>query len=311
MDLKLYPPMRVTLITFLSLLITLAAVAQVTEATLKLSIADVQSNSVAGASIEITNEDTGIKRTVVTDNNGQVMVAGLPSGSYAVSLKDAGFKTFSQKNLKLNVGQMAELKILLSVGDVEEVVNIEAGAAQLQVATEGRVSDTLDQKKVSELPIPQRDVYALPKLSSGATFIPGAANSTKLTNSPVVTVNGNRYRGNNYVLDGAMNSNSNWQAYTTAARKYETVSRELKLHVSFAISMANGCRYCTLHQVLGLRRLGVDPGKLVTMAKDDSALTPRELAAVVFARKITREPARLTKEDYAALVSEFKEQGGT
>jgi hypothetical protein len=79
----------------------------------------------------------------------------------------------------------------------------------LQIATEGRVADTLDQKKVSELPIPQRDVYALPKLSSGATFIPGAANSTKLTNSPVVTVNGNRYRGNNYVLDGAMNSNSN------------------------------------------------------------------------------------------------------
>jgi hypothetical protein len=79
----------------------------------------------------------------------------------------------------------------------------------LQIATEGRVADTLDQKKVSELPIPQRDVYALPKLSSGATFIPGAANSTKLTNSPVVTVNGNRHRGNNYVLDGAMNSNSN------------------------------------------------------------------------------------------------------
>ena len=45
-------------------------------------------------------------------------------------------------------------------------------------------------------------MYALPKLSAGATFIPGAANSTKLTNSPVVTVNGNRYRGNNYVLDG-------------------------------------------------------------------------------------------------------------
>jgi hypothetical protein len=94
------------------------------------------------------------------------------------------------------------LKIQLSVGAVEEVVNIEAGMAQLQIATEGRVADTLDQKKVSELPIPQRDVYALPKLSSGATFIPGAANSTKLTNSPVVTVNGNRYRGNNYVLDG-------------------------------------------------------------------------------------------------------------
>ena len=99
--------------------------------------------------------------------------------------------------------------MLLSVGDVQEIVNVEGAAAQLQIATEGRVSDALNQQKISELPIPQRDVFALTKLSAGATFIPGAANSTKLTSSPVVTVNGNRYRGNNYVLDGAMNSNSN------------------------------------------------------------------------------------------------------
>jgi AhpD family alkylhydroperoxidase len=100
-----------------------------------------------------------------------------------------------------------------------------------------------------------------------------------------------------------------WRAYTTMTRKYESVSREIKLHVSFAISMANGCRYCTLHQVLGLRRLGVDPAKLVAMAKYDSALTERERTAVAFARKITREPAKLTKDDYAALVWEFKAQG--
>jgi hypothetical protein len=209
MTMKLLSLGRIFLFALLLPPVSPAAIAQVTEATLKLSVADEQSNTVSGVSVEITNEDTGVKRAAVTDNNSQVTVAGLPSGSYAVSLKANGFKSFSQKNLKLNVGQMAELKIQLSVGAVEEVVNIDAGTAQLQIATEGRVADTLDQKKVSELPIPQRDVYALPKLSSGATFIPGAANSTKLTNSPVVTVNGNRYRGNNYVLDGAMNSNSN------------------------------------------------------------------------------------------------------
>ncbi len=183
--------------------------AQVTDATLKLSVSDAQNNSVASSSIEVINEETGMRRMVQTDNHGQVTVAGLPSGNYSLSLKASGFKTFQQRNLKLNVGQTAELAIQLSVGEVHEVVNIEAAAAQLQISTEGRVADALDQRKVSELPIPQRDVYALPKLSAGATFIPGAANSTKLTNSPVVTVNGNRYRGNNYVLDGAMNSNSN------------------------------------------------------------------------------------------------------
>lgn len=100
-----------------------------------------------------------------------------------------------------------------------------------------------------------------------------------------------------------------WRAYTGATREYNSVSREIKLHVSFAISMVNGCRYCTLHQVQGLRRLKVDPAKLMAMARDDSALTPRELTAVAFARQITRDPARLTKADYDVLVAEFQEQG--
>jgi alkylhydroperoxidase family enzyme len=47
----------------------------------------------------------------------------------------------------------------------------------------------------------------------------------------------------------------------------------------------------------------------MAMAKDDANLTPRELTAVRFARKITREPVASTKADYDALVAEFKEQG--
>ena len=100
-----------------------------------------------------------------------------------------------------------------------------------------------------------------------------------------------------------------WGKYGNAAREYDAVSRELKLQVSFAVSMANGCRYCTLHQVLGLKRLDVSTAKLMQMRKDDSALTPQELAAVTFARKLTREPASITDADYRALEGQFGKQG--
>lgn len=100
-----------------------------------------------------------------------------------------------------------------------------------------------------------------------------------------------------------------WRAYGQAVREKATVGRDIQLQVSFAVSTANGCRYCVLHQVLGLRRLGVSPAKLVSMKKDDSALTPRELAAVAFARKVTRAPASVTDEDFRALKAEFGEQG--
>ena len=45
------------------------------------------------------------------------------------------------------------------------------------------------------------------------------------------------------------------------------------------------------------------------MAKDDAALTPREMTAVKFARRITGEPAQLTRADWDALVKEFTPQG--
>ena len=79
----------------------------------------------------------------------------------------------------------------------------------MPVAREGRLSDNFVASKIADLPLPQRDIFLLPKLSAGATAIAGSASSTKLSNSPVVTVNGNRYRGNNYVLDGAVNVNPN------------------------------------------------------------------------------------------------------
>ena len=100
-----------------------------------------------------------------------------------------------------------------------------------------------------------------------------------------------------------------WRDYGTANRAGWTIDRNIQLQISFAVSMANGCRYCTLHQVLGLRRLGVEVGKLMAMKKDDSALTPRELTAVEFARKLTKQPNSTTDADFAKLKKEFGEQG--
>jgi len=100
-----------------------------------------------------------------------------------------------------------------------------------------------------------------------------------------------------------------WRGYTSTLGTDAVVSREVLLQVSFAVSSANGCRYCTLHQVLGLRRLGVSIDKLLQMQKDDSALTTRELTAVIFARKLTQAPATVSDEDYRKLQSEFGERG--
>lgn len=100
-----------------------------------------------------------------------------------------------------------------------------------------------------------------------------------------------------------------WREFGFANRQNWSIDRNIQLQISFAVSMANGCRYCTLHQVKGLRGLGVDPKKLMAMKKDDSALTPRELVAVEFARKLTKSPSSITDADFEKVKKEFGEQG--
>jgi len=100
-----------------------------------------------------------------------------------------------------------------------------------------------------------------------------------------------------------------WREFGFQNRQNWSIERNIQLQISFAVSMVNGCRYCTLHQVKGLRGLGVDPAKLLAMKKDDSALTSRELTAVEFARKLTKEPASVTDADFEKVKKEFGEQG--
>ncbi len=100
-----------------------------------------------------------------------------------------------------------------------------------------------------------------------------------------------------------------WRNYGTTVRADSKIGREIQLQVSLAVSMANGCRYCVVHQVVGLRRLGIDPARLLALRKDDSALSPRELVAVSFARKLTARADSISDADFASLRREFQDYG--
>lgn len=183
--------------------------AQITETSLRGMVSDSSGNVIVASAVVAQNDATAQISTTTTNENGEFVFPSLPSGSYTIFVRVPGFKTYELKSLKLNVGQTADLTIKLEIGEVSATIQVEGNETLTQVSSEARVSDTFTRQSITELPIPQRDVFALSKLSAGATAIAGAANSTKLTNSPVITVNGNRYRGNNYVLDGALNVNAN------------------------------------------------------------------------------------------------------
>lgn len=197
------------LIAFTLLFLVSSVRGQITETSLRGTVLDGAGNVIVASAVVAQSEATAKVYTTTTNESGEFVFASLPSGNYTVYVRVPGFKTYELKNLKLNVGQTSQLDIKLEISDVQAVVQIGGEDSVLPVSNEARLSDVFTRQAVSELPLPQRDIFLLPKLSAGATAIPGAANSTKLLNSPVVTVNGNRYRGNNYVLDGSLNVNPN------------------------------------------------------------------------------------------------------
>ncbi|MEQ1884885.1 MAG: TonB-dependent receptor [Bryobacteraceae bacterium] len=199
---------RIAAVVFLCALSMAIGSAQLTQATLKGSITDPSGAGVSGSQVAVKNEGTGEIRSTEADNSGAFVLTAMNPGSYTLTISASGFGTKEQREFVLNVGRITEVNIKLELATQQSEVSVVDSATPIAVSTEARLSDTFTRTEMSALPL-SRDIYALPKLSAGATNIPGSANSTKLNNSPVVTVNGNRYRGNNYVLDGALNVNPN------------------------------------------------------------------------------------------------------
>jgi hypothetical protein len=195
-------------VSLLFILASYSANAQLTESTLIGSAVDATGSVVQHAIVLATNESTGINRAATSGNDGSFTITDLAPGNYSVHVKAQGYKTFEQTHLQLNVGTTTQVNARLEVGQIQETVEVMADQSQVAVSKDGRLSDTLHETQITQLPIPVRDVFFLPSLNAGATNIPGQNMSYKLTNSPTVTVNGNRFRGNNYVLDGSMNTHT-------------------------------------------------------------------------------------------------------
>ena len=170
----------------LLLLCAAPAAAQVTDATVKGRVVDASGDILPGAVVTARHADTGIRREATSDGAGTFLLAGLTPGVYSLGADVTGFRPFVKDGLRLTVGETADVTITLGLANVRESVDVTAGAVTVAVSREGRLSDTFGRAEVQNLPLAQRDVFLLPRMSAGAAFIPGAANSTKLSSSPVL-----------------------------------------------------------------------------------------------------------------------------
>src|SRR5262245_31353054 len=104
---------------------TAAAWAQATTAQITGSVKDQSGALLPGAEITVTQTATGAKRTAVTNETGNYVLASLPLGPYVLEAALPGFKTYLQSGIVLQVGDNPTINIALEIGQVTEQVEVQ------------------------------------------------------------------------------------------------------------------------------------------------------------------------------------------
>lgn len=190
------------LVALLGLTVAVAPVAaQTYRGAILGTVSDSSGAVVPGAKVRVVNEDTGLARETKTFEDGSYYVAELTIGLYSVTVEMAGFQTSVTRNVRVDVAVERRVDVTLQAGDVAQRVEV-SGEALAQVETTSNIlGGSFQGQQVLDLPVNGRDYQKLLFLTPGAAGDPSGG-----MDSPgsfgLVSVNGNRGRSNNFLLDG-------------------------------------------------------------------------------------------------------------
>ena len=188
-----------------ALLVVFAAQGFAQEATILGTVTDPTGAAVPNATITITNNETGVTRTLPSNGDGQYVAPDLHIGPYTVRVNATGFKAAEQKGITLQVGDRSRVDFKLQVGSAQEQVTVEANAVAVQTDT-GEVSNVINGQQITQLATNGRSLYELFALTPGASSIQmGRVGFTPVSADANVSINGQRAGHNLQLIDGGEN----------------------------------------------------------------------------------------------------------
>ncbi len=159
---------------------------------------------VTSATITLTNTRTGDVRTIMSDDNGSYTLTQIQPGTYDLSVRAQGFKEYLSKAMELSVNDRKTINVPLETGAVTESVTVTAEAPLIQ--TTATVGDVVENRRVVELPLNNRNFMQLLTLVPGVTGSGTSEIGIGLTNVVDFSVNGTRRNSINFLVDGVSNT---------------------------------------------------------------------------------------------------------
>ena len=193
------------LFVFLASVVSFAQVAG--NAAVQGTVQDATGAVIPGASVTITNVNTGVQQTTKTDQGGVYSFPSLIVGTYNLTIGAQGFQNYQQTGIVLEVGSNIAVNASLSVGSASQTVQVEAQGLALQTE-DTSFKQTIDQTDVTEMPLNGRQMTSLITLSGGSTTAPGGDfTGSKYSYAAVsVSIAGGMGNTTEWKLDGGTNN---------------------------------------------------------------------------------------------------------
>jgi hypothetical protein len=194
----------VLLATFLLIFVSCAAaLAQTSRGTITGVVTDPAGAVVSGAVVEIINKATNLKRSATTNDSGIYRFDAVDLGTYDLTINAKGFKPLTNTGVGVTANQTLTLDAQLEIGTENVVIDVAAGAAELLQRSEPVRGGNFGTAQLQALPISTLNPYDLGRLLPGVTTATGGA---QFGNASQFSVNGQRPRGNSYLIDGTENN---------------------------------------------------------------------------------------------------------
>jgi hypothetical protein len=183
------------------------------------TVTDSSGGAVAGATVTVTNIDTGIAQTQQTNAQGFYSFQDLPIGKYKLSVEQKGFKTYRETGIVLDVNQAFVRDVSLQVGQVAEVVEVSSSSLHVETVNT-QMGEVIEGKRMTDVPLVTRSFTDLLALQPGVISTPsgmtGAFKGPFISAgfpAPLVSgdesaggqsVNGMREADNGFLLNGVL-----------------------------------------------------------------------------------------------------------
>jgi hypothetical protein len=202
-------------------LVCLVAVVSVTAqtsrigATIQGTVTDSSGGVIPEAKVTLRNTLTNQSRNMETNEQGFFRADQLAVGLYEIRVEQTGFAPYRQAGIQLSLGQTVSLNVVLGPASESASVTVSAQPSVMDT-TQTSVVSSIDQERIEELPVRNRNYLDFVLLSPGVSSAPAASSiggAAPLSGSGF-TFGGLRTRSNNISIDGLDNNDE----YTGSSR---------------------------------------------------------------------------------------------